>query len=97
NVPVEHKGDKLDAQVDTRLSLEIGANLGSDERARYRLGLYADYGLSLPNNNHDAPWMDSHDAVHMERWEMNHPLLSSEANSHWAQNLFMGIKMTIIF
>lgn len=97
NVPVEHKGDKLDAQVDTRLSLEIGANLGSDERARYRLGLYADYGLLFPNKNHDAPWMDSHDAVHMERWEMNHPLLSSEANSHWAQNLFMGIKMTIIF
>lgn len=97
DVPVEQKEPKLDAQVDTRLSLEIGANLGSDERARYRLGLYADYGLLFPNKNHDAPWMDSHDAVHMERWEMNHPLLSSEANSHWAQNLFMGIKMTIIF
>jgi len=92
DVPTTRKEDKLSYVADTRLSVETGLNLG-----RYRLGIYADYGVLWPRlDNGSTPFMSISDPVNMGTWTLHHPLHSELANVHYAHNLFAGLKFTIL-
>lgn len=69
----------------------------SKSNVECRLGVYADYGLFwLPYSGTNL-WLDNSDLMQVENWNMSHPLNSTINNKNWAQNFFVGLKLTVMF
>jgi hypothetical protein len=69
----------------------------SKSNVECRLGVYADYGLFwLPYSGTNL-WLDNSDIMQVENWNMSHPLNSTINNKNWAQNFFVGLKLTVMF
>lgn len=130
DVPFVQKKERIDYKFDTRLSLELGVNLGdvtlhraapqdtvpldslgspmtndqlpmleerSEPAVECRLGVFADYGLFWLPYVGTNQWLDDSNFMQVEKWEMSHPLNSTLNNRNWAQNFFVGIKLTVLF
>lgn len=69
----------------------------SKSNVECRLGVYADYGLFwLPYSGTNL-WLNNSDIMQVENWNMSHPLNSTINNKNWAQNFFVGLKLTVMF
>jgi hypothetical protein len=92
DVPLTQRKERIDYKVDTRLSLELGANLDV-----VRLGIYAEYGVLLMPYTGTGTWLDDTNFMQVEQWDMTHPLNSTMNTNYQAHNFFAGIKVTIPF
>ena len=92
DVPTVRNGQRPTFIADTRASLEMGLNLD-----RYRLGLFADYGiLWKTSGNGTASMIELTNPIEPATWSMRHPLCSSVTNGTHPHNFFAGIKFTVI-
>lgn len=90
--PVTRRHARPSYIADTRLSLELGLRL-----RRYRLGVYADYGVLWPKmDNGTTPLMDMTDPLQPSTWSLHHPLSSSVSNGKYAHTFFTGLRFTIV-
>jgi len=91
DVPTTRTESRPKFVADTRASLELGLHLD-----RYRLGLFADYGVLWPKlDNGSTPWMQLNNPVEPATWELHHPLASSVSNGACTHTLLAGVKFTI--
>ncbi|MBR1630346.1 MAG: outer membrane beta-barrel protein [Paludibacteraceae bacterium] len=109
NVPVKSSGDGLKFNTDISASVELGWVLGArggsetgfdapkTGKIRYRLGVYADYGLMNIHQNESLPIIELPAGNNIGDIKMNHIFATNFAKDKSVVPINVGVKFTVLF
>jgi hypothetical protein len=112
DVPIERKGDQLKLKFDIMAHGEIGYEYNlqqgtNDYRkkprdrmdARIRVGAFADFGILNTCPKTDKPFYDTPQETIFDfpTYQMEHIFSTKDAQNFWLRNLFVGIRVTMLF
>jgi hypothetical protein len=112
DVPLERTGDPLQIKLDIIAHAEMGYEFSTFRSAsnyktrpgdridcRIRLGAFVDFGIlninpGTKNTLYDLPQATIYD---FPTYQMDHIFSTTDAKNFWMRNLFVGVRMTVLF
>ena len=112
DVPIERHGDKLKLRFDVLLHGEIGYEYTSAQRpnnyrvmpsdrvdCRIRFGAFADFGILsvCPGTDNGLYGVPEETIYDFPTYRMDHAFSTVDAKKSWTRNLFLGVRVTVLF
>lgn len=112
DVPVERTGKKMNLKIDLMAHGEIGyeyttyqgphnyrSRSGDNLDCRIRFAAFADFGILNICPKTDLPFYGVPDATIYDfpTYQMEHVFATKDAKSFWMRNLFVGLRVTVLF
>lgn len=112
SVPIERSGKRLDLKFDIMLHGEFGYEIttyrgphnyrsmpGDRIDCRFRFAAFADFGMLdiNPRTNNALYYIPQENIYDFPTYRMDHVFSTTDAKPYWLRNLYVGIRLTVLF